>query len=46
MKTGFKILLGSVLGFLAASLVSSTYFYNSFRRVMRGLRESIKDYNY
>ncbi len=46
MKTGGKILIGGILGMMITALISSTYFYNFVRKIMRGLNDSLKDYNY
>jgi hypothetical protein len=46
MKTSGKILIGGAIGMAIMSFISSTYFYNFIRKVVRGLRENLKDYNY
>jgi hypothetical protein len=46
MKTRSKVLIGGAIGMALMSFISSTYFYNFFRKVVRGLRENLKDYNY
>jgi len=46
MRARGKFLVGSVIGMTLMSFISSTYFYNFVRKVVRGLRENLKDYNY
>ena len=46
MKTGGKILIGGILGMIVTSIISSTYFYRFIRKIIRGLNDSLKDYNY
>jgi hypothetical protein len=46
MTTKVKVLIGGILGMLTMSFISSTYFYTFVNKVMRGLRENLKDYNY
>ena len=46
MKTRSKVLIGGAIGMALMSFISSTYFYNFVRKVVRGLRDSLKDYNY
>ena len=46
MKKRDKILLGGLIGIVMASSISSTYLYRVYKKFMRALRESLKDYNY
>ena len=46
MRTRNKVLVGGVIGMALMSFISSTYFYNFVRKMVKGLRESLKDYNY
>ena len=46
MKTRSKVLTGGAIGMALMSFISSTYFYNVIRKMVKGLRESLKDYNY
>lgn len=46
MRTRNKILIGGAIGMALMSFISSTYFYNFVRKVVRGLRDSLNDYNY
>ena len=46
MKTRSKVLIGGAIGMALMSFISSTYFYNVFMKMVKGLREILKDYNY
>ena len=46
MRARDKFLVGSVIGMALMSFISSTYFYNVVRKMVKGLRENLKDYNY
>lgn len=46
MKTSVKVLIGGVAGMMTMSFISSTYFYNFFKKTLSGLRRNLKDYNY
>ena len=46
MKTGGKVLIGGILGMMVASILSSTYFYRFVNKVIRGIKDNLKDYNY
>lgn len=46
MKTGGKVLIGGILGMLVSTLITSTYFYNFVRKMVKGLHENLKDFNY
>jgi uncharacterized protein (DUF2062 family) len=46
MKTGGKVLIGSILGMIVTAIISSTYFYNFVRRLVKGINESLRDFNY
>ena len=46
MTTKVKVLIGGILGMLTMGFISSTYFYAFVNKVMKGLRENLKDYNY
>ena len=46
MNTRSKVLIGGAIGMALMSFISSTYFYNVVRKMVKGLRESLKDYNY
>lgn len=46
MKTGGKVLIGGILGMLVTTLITSTYFYNFVRKMVKGLNANLKDYNY
>lgn len=46
MTTKMKVLLGGILGMLTMSFITSGYFYNIVRKMVKGLNESLKDYNY
>ena len=41
-----KIIIGGIVGMILTSIMSSTYFYAFFRKAIKRLDNSIKDFNY
>jgi len=46
MTTTKKIVLGGVLGMLLTSLISSTYFYTFYKKVIRKLSNGFKEWDF